>query len=85
MVSSAERSACLRKLLEEKCVAMPGAINALSARLIERMGFEAMYLSGAVLANSVGGFADIGLTTLTESEAQIEVINDLDDEIVNVF
>lgn len=47
---------------------MPGAINALSARLIERMGFDAMYLSGAVLANSVGGVPDVGLTTLTESE-----------------
>ena len=46
---------------------MPGAINALSARLIEREGFEAMYLSGAVLANSVGGVPDVGLMTLSES------------------
>ena len=46
---------------------MPGAINALSARLIERSGFEAMYLSGAVLSNSVVGVPDIGLTTLTEA------------------
>ena len=69
MVPSAERSAKLRALLEEKCVAMPGAINALSARLIERAGFEAMYLSGAVLANSVGGLPDVGMMTLSESEA----------------
>lgn len=48
---------------------MPGAINALSAKLIARAGFEAMYLSGAVLANSVGGVPDTGLMTLTESEA----------------
>lgn len=46
---------------------MPGAINALSARMIERAGFEALYLSGAVLANSVGGVPDIGLMTLTEA------------------
>lgn len=46
---------------------MPGAINALSARLIEREGFEAIYLSGAVLANSVGGMPDIGLMTLSEA------------------
>lgn len=46
---------------------MPGAINALSARLIEREGFSAMYLSGAVLANSVGGVPDVGLMTLTEA------------------
>lgn len=53
---------------------MPGAINALSARLIERMGFEAMYLSGAVLANSVGGVPDVGLMTLTEAEAHAKAI-----------
>jgi len=67
--TSAERSARLRKILSEGVVAMPGAINALSARLIEREGFDAMYLSGAVLANSVGGVPDVGLMTLTESEA----------------
>ena len=69
MVPSAKRSAKLRALLDEKCVAMPGAINALSARLIEGEGFEAMYLSGAVLANSVGGLPDVGMMTLSESEA----------------
>ncbi len=67
--SSADRSAQLRALLNKGVVAMPGAINALSARLIEREGFDAMYLSGAVLANSVGGVPDVGLMTLTESEA----------------
>ncbi len=46
---------------------MPGAFNALSARVIEREGFDAMYLSGAVLANSVGGVPDVGLMTLTEA------------------
>jgi methylisocitrate lyase len=46
---------------------MPGAFNALSARMIEREGFDAMYLSGAVLANSVGGVPDIGMMTLTEA------------------
>jgi methylisocitrate lyase len=62
------RAANLRALLADHTVVLPGAINALSARLIERMGFEAAYLSGAVLANSVGGRPDVGLMTLTESE-----------------
>ena len=74
MISSAQRSATLRRLLDEKCVCMPGAINALSARLIESMGFEAMYLSGAVLANSVGGMPDVGMMTLSESEAHSAAI-----------
>lgn len=74
MPSSATRSAKLRQLLESGTVAMPGAINALSARLIESMGFDAMYLSGAVLANSVGGVPDVGLMTLTEAEAHAKAI-----------
>jgi len=67
--SSAERSATLRRLLADHTVVLPGAINALSARLIERERFEALYLSGAVLANSVGGVPDVGLMTLSESAA----------------
>ena len=57
----------LRAAIADHTVAMPGAINALSARLIEQAGFEAAYLSGAVLANSVVGVPDIGLTTLSEA------------------
>jgi methylisocitrate lyase len=53
---------------------LPGAINALSARLIEREGFDALYLSGAVLANSVGGVPDIGLMTLTEARAHAAAV-----------
>jgi methylisocitrate lyase len=65
--SSADRSRRLRELINRGVVMMPGAYNALSARLIERAGFDAMYLSGAVLANSVGGLPDIGMMTLTEA------------------
>jgi len=70
---SATRSAGLRAIIQAHrrngtCLMLPGAINALSGRLIERRGFEAMYLSGAVLANSVGGVPDVGWMTLTEAE-----------------
>lgn len=74
MVPSSVRSATLRQLLDSGVVAMPGAMNALSARLIESMGFDAMYLSGAVLANSVGGVPDVGLMTLTEAEAHAKSV-----------
>jgi len=67
MITPAERSAKLRQLLARGVVMMPGAFNALSARLMEREGFEALYLSGAVLANSVGGVPDVGMMTLTEA------------------
>ena len=67
MIPSAERSAKLRQMIDSGVVVLPGAFNALSARMIEREGFEAIYLSGAVLANSVGGVPDVGLMSLTEA------------------
>jgi len=67
MVPSSDRSKKLRALIGKGPVMMPGAFNALSARMIERCGFDAMYLSGAVLANSVGGVPDVGMMTLTEA------------------
>ncbi|MBI2423645.1 MAG: methylisocitrate lyase [Candidatus Hydrogenedentes bacterium] len=74
LTPSSARSASLRALMADHTVVLPGAINALSARLIERMGFEAIYLSGAVLANSVGGVPDVGLMTLTEAEKHAQSI-----------
>ncbi|NOX57591.1 MAG: methylisocitrate lyase [Planctomycetes bacterium] len=67
MIDHAKRSGRLRSLIDQGVVMMPGAFNALSARMIERTGFDAMYLSGAVLANSVGGLPDVGVMTLTEA------------------
>jgi len=43
----------------------PGAYNPLVAMLIEQKGFDGVYVSGAVMANSLG-LPDIGMTTLTE-------------------
>jgi methylisocitrate lyase len=74
--SPSERAATLRALLQRGVVMMPGAFNALSARMIEREGFDAIYLSGAVLANSVGGVPDIGLMTLTEAREHAARIAD---------
>ncbi|MDT8913203.1 methylisocitrate lyase [Amycolatopsis sp. PS_44_ISF1] len=43
----------------------PGAFNPLSAKLVEKHGFDGVYISGAVLSADLG-LPDIGLTTLTE-------------------
>src|SRR5947208_11154869 len=45
---------------------VPGAANALFARVIEDLGFEVVYVTGAGIANMHLGAPDIGLTTLTE-------------------
>ena len=45
---------------------IPGVTDALSARLVERAGFPAAYITGAGFANSVFGLPDVGLVTRTE-------------------
>jgi methylisocitrate lyase len=44
---------------------MPGAFSPLVARLVEELGFDGAYVSGAVVAADLG-LPDVGLTTLTE-------------------
>ncbi len=56
----------LRELIREGCVAMPGVFNASMGRMVERAGFDALYISGAGLCNATAGVPDIGLLTLTE-------------------
>src|SRR5258705_4366699 len=60
------KSTRLRRAIEQGCVMMPGAFNAATARLVERAGFPAVYVSGAGLANATAGVPDIGLLTLSE-------------------
>jgi len=60
------KSKKLRELIQRGCVAMPGVPNAAFARLVERAGFSAVYISGAGLANTTAGVPDIGLLSLTE-------------------
>ena len=45
---------------------VPGTINAYCALLAERAGFEAIYLSGAGVANASFGLPDLGVTTLND-------------------
>jgi methylisocitrate lyase len=66
IVTPPEKRAAFRSLLAAPGIAVfPGAFTPLTARLIERKGFDGVYLSGAVMANELG-LPDIGLTTLTE-------------------
>ena len=60
-----KRRAFRERLDSGELLRLPGAFNPLSARLIERKGFDGVYISGAVLSADLG-LPDIGLTTLTE-------------------
>lgn len=55
----------LRTMLrEEKGVVLPGAPNALAARIIADLGFKAVYLTGAGLTNMHLGLPDLGFMDL---------------------
>jgi methylisocitrate lyase len=56
-------------------VMLPGVFNPLIAKLAERAGFQAIYLSGAALSASLG-LPDVGLVTLTEFVAAAKAITD---------
>ena len=53
------------KLKSNKILRVPGAYNPLTAKIIEEIGYEAVYVSGGVMANDLG-YPDIGLTTLKD-------------------
>lgn len=54
---------------------VPGAANALTARLVEEAGFEAVYLTGAGIANTYLGVPDVGLVTLSEVAAHTAALH----------
>ncbi|MEX2025651.1 MAG: methylisocitrate lyase [Pirellulaceae bacterium] len=60
----------LRAAVEETTIQIPGAFNALVARLVERQGFDAVYLSGAAFSTGTLALPDVGLFTLTELATQ---------------
>jgi methylisocitrate lyase len=60
------RASQIRELIAKGTVMLPGVPNAAMARQVERAGFDAVYISGAGMANATAGVPDIGLLTLTE-------------------
>ncbi|MDZ7832576.1 MAG: isocitrate lyase/PEP mutase family protein [Desulfobacterales bacterium] len=83
-----QRRACLRNLLDSgEVIVAPGAYDALTAKLIEQIGFQAAYVTGAGVAVTKLGVPDIGLVAMTEqletaknivNSTQIPIICDID-------
>ena len=53
------------KLKSNKILRVPGAYNPLTAKIIEEIGYDGVYVSGGVMSNDLG-YPDIGLTTLKD-------------------
>ena len=61
------------KLKSKKILRLPGAYNPLTAKLIEEIGYDGVYVSGGVMSNDLG-YPDIGLTTLNDVSKRSEQI-----------
>lgn len=69
--SSLTPGGMLRATIEATPIQVPGAPCALAGRLVEEMGFAAMYLSGAAFSTGVLALPDVGLFTLSELVQQV--------------
>lgn len=64
-------------LAQEKPLQVVGAINAYSARMAERVGFKAVYLSGGGVAAGSLGVPDLGISTLDDVLTDVRRITDV--------
>jgi len=76
--SSEKRIELKSKLKENKILRFPGAYNPLTAKLIAKIGFDGIYISGGVMSNDLG-IPDIGLTTLNEVSYRANQISRVSD------
>ena len=76
--SSEKRIELKKKLKNKKILRFPGAYNPLTAKLITEIGFDGIYISGAVMSNDLG-VPDIGLTTLREVSYRANQISRVSD------
>jgi len=77
--NSYEKRVELRNSLKkQKILKFPGAYNPLTAKLISEIGFDGVYISGAVMANDLG-IPDIGITTLKEVSYRANQISKVTD------
>ena len=68
----------LREMLSKRePVLVPGAANALTARIIEDIGFKAIYVTGAGVTNTFLGLPDIGLISMTELASHVSAIREV--------
>jgi methylisocitrate lyase len=70
----------LRAAISAECpLQMVGCVNAYAAKLAERTGFKAIYLSGGGVAASSLGIPDLGISTLDDVLTDVRRITDITD------
>lgn len=77
MREDAARRRRLRELLAgRRAVLVPGAADALTARIVEELGFAAVYASGAGITNSRLALPDLGFLGLAELESCVRAMRE---------
>jgi 2-methylisocitrate lyase-like PEP mutase family enzyme len=76
MMSDSPNRVLRTKLQRGAGLLIPGAANALTARVIEQLGFDALLVTGAGIANTFLGVPDIGLLTVTELTDHVAAMRD---------
>jgi 2-methylisocitrate lyase-like PEP mutase family enzyme len=66
LLAQSSRQRLRQRVAQSNAFLVPGAANALTARIIEDLGFEAVYLTGAGFTNTQLGMPDLGLLSVTE-------------------
>jgi 2-methylisocitrate lyase-like PEP mutase family enzyme len=66
-------------LATRRAAILPGAANALTARIIADLGFDSIYVTGAGIANMYLGVPDIGLVSLKEVVDHVAAMRDVVD------
>lgn len=79
-----KKTTIFRKLLEsDETIVMPGSYDPLSASIIEKAGFKAVYMSGAGAAAAVLNAPDLGFMTMTEVITQARnIVNAVDVPVI---
>ena len=73
---AAIRAGFKSRLKEKRIIVTPGVFDALSARISEELGFEALFLSGSAMSYSQLGRPDIGLVTMSELTDTVARVSD---------
>ena len=74
MAGPNSRRTLAARLKEKRIIVAPGVYDAVTARIADRMGFEALYMTGYGTVASHLGLPDAGLATYSEMAARVAVI-----------
>lgn len=66
-------------LAQERTILVPGAYDALSAKILKQVGFKVLYMTGSGVTASLTGMPDVGILTMMEMVNQARnIVNAID-------